>query len=50
MQIEIIKVIQSIKSPFLDVFFQMVTMTGEEYFYIIAAAIIFWCVNKKIWI
>jgi len=47
MQIEIIKVIQSIKSPFLDVFFQMVTMTGEEYFYIIAAAIIFWCVNKK---
>ena len=48
MQIEIIKVIQSIKSPFLDVFFQMVTMTGEEYFYIIAAAIIFWCVNKKI--
>jgi len=47
MQIEIIKFIQSIKSPFLDVFFQMVTMTGEEYFYIIAAAIIFWCVNKK---
>ncbi|MBU3187997.1 phosphatase PAP2 family protein [Clostridium bowmanii] len=47
MQIEIIKFIQSITSPFLDVFFQLVTMTGEEYFYIIAAAIIFWCVNKK---
>ncbi|MBZ9633949.1 phosphatase PAP2 family protein [Clostridium sp. FP1] len=47
MQIEIIKFIQSIKSPFLDVFFQIVTMTGEEYFYIIAAATIFWCVNKK---
>ncbi|MGH4140229.1 phosphatase PAP2 family protein [Clostridium sp.] len=47
MQIEIIKFIQSITSPFLDVFFQIVTMTGEEYFYIIAAAIIFWCVNKK---
>ncbi|MBZ9686255.1 phosphatase PAP2 family protein [Clostridium estertheticum] len=47
MQIEIIKFIQSMKSPFLDVFFQIVTMTGEEYFYIIAAAIIFWCVNKK---
>jgi len=47
MQIEIIKFIQSIKSPFLDVFFQIVTMTGEEYFYTMAAAIIFWCVNKK---
>ncbi|MGH4123358.1 MAG: phosphatase PAP2 family protein [Clostridium sp.] len=47
MQIEIIKFIQSIKSPFLDIFFQIVTMTGEQYFYIIAAAIIFWCVNKK---
>ncbi len=47
MQIEIIKFIQSIKSPALDIFFQMVTMTGEENFYIIAAAIIFWCINKK---
>lgn len=47
MQIEIIKTIQSIISPFWDMFFQIVTMTGEESFYIIAAAIIFWCVNKK---
>jgi len=47
MQIEILKFIQSTTLPFLDVFFQIVTMTGEESFYIIAAAIIFWCVNKK---
>ena len=47
MQVEIIKFIQSIISPFWDGFFQVVTMTGEEYFYILAAAIIFWCVNKK---
>ena len=47
MQIEIIKFIQSMISPFWDTFFQIVTMTGEEYFYIFAAAIIFWCVNKK---
>lgn len=47
MQIEIIKSIQSIISPTWDIFFQIVTMTGEEYFYIIAAAIIFWCINKK---
>ncbi len=47
MQIEIIKFIQSIISPFWDGFFQIVTMTGEENFYTIVAAIIFWCVNKK---
>ncbi|MBU3158780.1 phosphatase PAP2 family protein [Clostridium frigoris] len=47
MQIEIIKFIQTIISPFFDAFFQLVTMTGEESFYIIAAAIIFWCVDKK---
>lgn len=46
MQIEIIKFVQSIISPFWDGFFQIVTMTGEEYFYIIVAAIIFWCINK----
>ena len=47
MQLEIIKSIQSIASPFWDAFFQIVTMTGEQYFYIVAAAIIFWCVNKN---
>lgn len=47
MQIEIIKSIQSMMSPFWDVVFQIVTMAAEEYFYIIAASIIFWCVNKK---
>ncbi|MGK0465212.1 phosphatase PAP2 family protein [Clostridium sp.] len=46
MQLEIIKFIQSIASPFWDAFFQIVTMTGEEYFYIIAAAIVFWCISK----
>ncbi|MFT5871715.1 MAG: membrane-associated phospholipid phosphatase [Clostridium sp.] len=47
MQIEIIKFIQSISSPFWDTLFQLITMTGEQYFYIFAAAIIFWCLNKK---
>ncbi|WP_291632568.1 phosphatase PAP2 family protein [Clostridium sp.] len=47
MQIEIIKFIQSISSPFWDTFFQLITMTGEQYFYIFAAAIIFWCLNKQ---
>jgi membrane-associated phospholipid phosphatase len=47
MQIEIIKFIQSMISPFWDIVFQLVTITGEEPFYILIAAIIFWCVNKK---
>lgn len=47
MQIEIIKFIQSMISPFWDTVFQIVTITGEEPFYILVAAIIFWCVNKK---
>ena len=47
MQIEIIKSIQSITSPFWDVIFQLITMTGEETFYIIVASTIFWCINKK---
>ena len=47
MQIEIIKFIQSMISPFWDTVFQLITMTGEEQFYILIAAIIFWCVNKR---
>ncbi|MCB2289698.1 phosphatase PAP2 family protein [Clostridium sp. CS001] len=47
MQIEIIKFIQSMISPFWDIVFQIVTITGEEPFYILVAAIVFWCVNKK---
>lgn len=47
MQIEIIKFIQSMISPFWDMVFQIVTITGEEPFYILVAAIVFWCVNKK---
>ena len=44
---EIIKFIQSFTSPFLDGFFQTVTMLGEEYFYIVILALVFWCINKR---
>lgn len=44
---EIIKFIQSFASPFLDGFFQVVTMLGEEYFYIVMLALIFWCIDKR---
>lgn len=39
--------IQSISSPFWDYFFQGLTMLGEEYFFIPAAALTFWCLNKN---
>ncbi len=44
---EIIKFIQSFASPFLDGFFQTVTMLGEEYFYIVILALVFWCIDKR---
>ena len=44
---EIIKFIQSFHSPFLDGFFQTATMLGEEYFYIVMLALVFWCIDKR---
>lgn len=44
---EIIKFIQSFSGPFLDSFFQTVTMLGEEYFYFVVLALVFWCIDKR---
>lgn len=44
---EILQFFQSMQNSFLDVFFQYITMLGENNFYIICMAVIFWCVNKK---
>ena len=44
---EIIKFIQSFANPYLDKLFVMVTMMGEETFFMIVALVIFWCVNKE---
>jgi len=46
-QIELLKAVQSIKNPFLDLFFQVVTMTAEETFFIVIAAWFLWCFNKQ---
>lgn len=45
--LEIIKFIQSFSSPFLDKFFELATIFGEEYIYIFILGIIFWCIDKK---
>lgn len=44
---EAIKFIQSFSNPFLDLFFQGVTMIGEDVFLIVAITLIYWCINKK---
>ncbi|MCY6369047.1 phosphatase PAP2 family protein [Clostridium ganghwense] len=45
--IKIIKFIQSFSNPILDRFAELITMMGEEAFFILVIAILFWCVNKK---
>lgn len=47
-QVEILQAIQAIKNPFLDMVFQAVTMTAEEYFFILTAAWLIWCRNKAL--
>ena len=44
---EIIKFVQSFSNPFLDHFFQLVTMLGEELFFMLILSIIYWCIHKE---
>jgi membrane-associated phospholipid phosphatase len=45
---EMIKFLQTFSSPFLDKFFELITMLGEESIYIIFLGVIFWCFDKKL--
>ncbi|HYE82965.1 MAG TPA: phosphatase PAP2 family protein [Clostridia bacterium] len=45
---ELIKLIQTFSNPFLDMFFQLVTMVGEDTFFIFVTAIIYWCIDKEL--
>lgn len=47
MEIQAIEFFQSLISPFWDAFFVGVTTLGEDWFYILIVAILYWCVNKK---
>jgi membrane-associated phospholipid phosphatase len=44
---EIIRFIQAFSNPFLDNVFVSITMLGEEYFFIIALSLIYWCIDKN---
>ena len=43
---EILKFIQSLRTPFLDEFFGLVTRLGEEIAFMAVGMIVFWCVDK----
>lgn len=45
-QMEILKFIQSLRLPFLDTFFSLVTRLGEEIAFMAVGMIVFWCVDK----
>ena len=39
---------QSWRTPAVELFFKIVTFTGEEYFYLIMLPILYWCVDTKL--
>lgn len=39
--------LEGIRNPFLDTFFSLVTMLGEETIFIVVGLLFFWCINKK---
>ena len=38
---------ESIRTPFLDTAMSLVTRLGEEAFFLLAALLVFWCVDKR---
>ena len=42
-----LRMLESIRTPFLDSFFSVVTHLGEETFFIVFGLIFFWCISKK---
>lgn len=47
MDLEIVKIIQLLRNPFFDWFFYLVTQIGDQYFFIVLVAIMYWTINKK---
>ncbi len=44
---EFLKLLESIRNPFLDKFFSIITHLGSETFLIIFGLVFFWCIDKK---
>ena len=39
--------LEKVRTPFLDTLFSIITVLGEETFFIVIGIIFFWCINKK---
>ena len=44
---ELLRVLETIRSPFLDTIIGLVTRLGEETLIMVAICIIYWCINKR---
>ena len=44
---DVLRFFESIRTPFLDGFFSLVTMLGEETLFIVIGLVFFWCISKK---
>ncbi|MEW6229678.1 MAG: hypothetical protein AB1700_16565, partial [Bacillota bacterium] len=47
-QIDLIRAVQSISNPVLDVVLGAITMLGAEGFFILIVAVLFWTVSKRL--
>ncbi len=45
--LEILKYFQSFSNKTLDSFFELITMLGEDLFFIFVVALFYWCINKS---
>ena len=45
--IAVLRALEAIRTPFLDLFFGAVTYLGHELLYMIAGIVVFWCISKK---
>lgn len=47
LMVGILKYIQSFANPFMDLFFEFITMIGENILFVVIIALFYWCFNKE---
>ena len=47
MNMEFLRFLEGLRTPFFDKFFSLITHLGEETIFILVGLVFFWCVNKK---
>ncbi len=44
---DFLRLLENLRTPFLDRFFSVITLLGEETIFIVLGVVFFWCVSKK---